>query len=100
MTNEKMSNGKWKLVFVPASSLIVQFRESVPTHVMHERLSRNPLPCYKNCARHRLLRARARSTGNRFARDLKPHRSSFLRAHPPVPVVTQQTFLCCKESAG
>src|SRR6267378_2192355 len=94
----KWQNEKWKITFLP-SSLIVHFRAFVPTLATHGLLSRNPLPCCKNCAPHRLSTARARSTSNQSARDLELHRSSFPQARQPAPVAIQQKFACCKASA-
>src|SRR5947209_6202466 len=97
-----MKNVKWKMEnrFRAGLLLIVQFRVFAPTRATREHLSQNLLPCCKNYARHRLLRARARSTSNQSARDLKLHRSNFPRAHQSAPVVTRQTFSCCKASDG
>src|SRR2546425_3782277 len=97
-----MKNVKWKMEnrFRAGLLLIVQPRASVPTHATPERLSRNLLLCCKNCARHRLVKARARSKGNQSARDSKPRRSSFPQARQSALAVTQQKFWCCKASAG
>src|SRR5438309_12113138 len=97
--NEKcqMRNGK---SFSCPPRLIVHFRAFVPTLATHGLLSRNPLPCCKNCAPHRLSTARARNTSNRSARDLRPRRSSFPPARQPAPVAIQQKFACCKASDG